>query len=387
MSTAKEIREQLAKQKRVQAVLERSQKNAYKERHMEKKGVSVLGGYATPQKSYKEEQKELAFRKMGLTATEHNENDADQYDKNAVNFAHAIPSNSKVIVTRMNHLIEIQHMKTMNFKQTIQMLPRNEDTGFREYEVISTGEVFNMNESENRSESKNSLQKTFKKLRYLINNNFTGGGNELHVTLTFRDNITDTKDVYMIFEKFMKRLKYSRKKLNQKVEYINVIEPHASGKWHCHLLLSFTQKEGDIYVPLEKDIYISNDEMAKIWGQGFVTIKKLKHVDNIGAYLSAYLADVDVTGTGYEGENVVTRKVDGKEKKFLKGGRLHFYESGANIYRSSSGIKEPLRENMKYADIKKEVGQLQPHFSKRINIEQENYENQITYLQYNLKRK
>lgn len=340
-----------------------------------------------PKMSARRKTKELAFRKMGLTATEFNENDKDQYHKNPINFSHMIPSNAKVIVTRMNHLIEIQHMKTMNFKQTIQMLPRNEDTGFREYEVISTGEVFNMNESENRSESKNSLQKTFKRLRYLINNNFTGGGNEIHVTLTFRENITNTDDVYTIFEKFMKRLKYSRKKLNQKVEYINVIEPHASGKWHCHLLLSFTQKEGNEYVPLEKDIYIPNEEMAKIWGQGFVTIKKLKNVDNVGAYLSAYLADVEVTGTSLEGENVVLRKVDGVEKKFLKGGRLHFYDSGANIYRTSRGIKEPERETMKYKDIKKEVGLLPPHFSKKIAIEQENYKNEITYLQYNLKRK
>lgn len=330
---------------------------------------------------------ELAGRKLGLNSDGHYESATVDFSKNKVNFEHAIPSNSKVIVTRMNHLVEIQHMKTMNFKQTIKMLPRNEDTGFREYEVVRTGEIHNMQESENRSENKNSLGQTFKKLRYLINNNFTGGGNELHITLTFRENVTDSKELYKIFDKFIKRMKYRCKKINQKLEYINVIEPHASGRWHCHVLMSFTELIDGEYVPLLKDVYIPPKELEDIWGQGFVTIKKLKNVDNIGAYLSAYLADVDVTGEDITGENVVTKNVDGVEKKFLKGGRLHFYDSGTNLYRSSKGIIAPEREHMKYKDIKKEVGHQEPHFSQRINIESEDYKNEITYLQYNLKRK
>lgn len=302
------------------------------------------------------------------------------YSKNKTNFEHAIPSNSKVIVTRMNHLVEIQYMKQMNFKQTIKMLPRNEDTGFREYEVISTGEVFNMQESENRSENLNSMGQTFKKLRYLINNNFIGGDNELHVTLTYRhidgQPMTDSKKLYKDFEKFRKKLSYKFKG-TAKVEYINVVEPQASGAWHCHCLLRF---DG-----IDK-IYIPNEELEKMWSHGFTKIKALSKVDNIGAYLSAYLSDVEVTDTDLVGENVVIREVDGESKKFLKGGRLHFYDSGMNLYRSSRGIKEPVRENLKFKDIKKIVGSAKPHYSHRIDIEKDDYKNQITYLQYNLKR-
>lgn len=337
-------------------------------------------------KQARKEKREIDSRLGGLLATETNENDKDEYQKNPVNFSHMIPSNAKVIVTRMKHLIEIQHMKTMNFKQTIQMLPRNEDTGFREYEVISSGEVFTMNESANRSESQNSLKKTFKKLRYLINNNFTGEGNELHIILTYGKHVTDRLELMKDFENFMKRLRYNRKKVNQKLEYINVVEPQASGRWHCHVLLSFTELQGESYVMPEKPVYIPNAVIEKLWSHGFTKTKKIQNVDNIGAYLSAYLADIDVTGEDITGDKVVTKMVDGVEKKFIKGGRLHFYDSGVNLYRKSSGIKEPERETMKYKDIKKEVGLRPPHFSSKIFIEQEQYKNEITYLQYNQKR-
>lgn len=323
---------------------------------------------------------EEALRRAKIELDDGFEDTKVDYSKNKVNFEHGVPSNSKVIVTQMNHLIEIQYMKQMNHKQTIKMLPRNEETGFREYEVIATGEIHNMNESEKRSENLNSLGQTFKKLRYLINNNFVGGKNELHVTLTYAlvdgQPMRDSIKLYKDFEKFKKRLSYKYKD-KAKIEYINVVEPQGSGAWHCHCLLRFDGLE---------NVYLKNDELAEMWGHGFVTIKGLSKVDNIGAYLSAYLSDIDVTDTDITGEGVVTREVDGKTKKFLKGGRLHFYDSGMNLYRASRGMKKPVRETMKYKDIKKIVGSTKPHYSQRIDIEKDDYKNQITYIQYNLKR-
>lgn len=280
-----------------------------------------------------------------------------------------------VTVTRMNHIIEVQYMQRMNRNARIKKLDKDR------YLNINTGEVKDIKHIENRSESFNSLRQSFKKLRYLINNNFTGKGNELHVTLTYAENMTDTVRLYRDNDKFMKRLRYKYKNISS-IDYLNVIEPQERGAWHNHLLLRFND--------LDK-IYIPNDEMAKIWGHGFVTIRSLKEVDNIGAYLSAYLTDIELTednikklaGTDYR---VITKQVDGQEKRFVKGGRLHLYPPGINLYRKSAGIKFPVRERMLYGDTKKVVGPVKPYYEKTYSIENENFDNIIHYKQYNLKR-
>lgn len=297
-----------------------------------------------------------------------------------------IASDELVTVTSMNHIIEVQYMQRMNRKAHIKKLGKDR------YLNLGTGEIKEFKHIENRSQSFNSLRQTFKKLRYLINNNFTGKGNELHVTLTYAENMTDTDRLYRDFDKFMKRLRYSFRN-ETTIDYLNVIEPQGRGAWHCHLLLRFNDLE-EIYIPNKFDDVTGKPVDAplyKLWGHGFVTIKGLKDVDNIGAYLSAYLADIELTegniakflGTDYE---IVTKQVDGKEKRFVKGGRLCMYPPGVNLYRKSAGIRFPERERMKYRDMKKIVGFAKPHYEKTYNIENEEFDNIIHYEQYNLKR-
>lgn len=279
-----------------------------------------------------------------------------------------------VKVTRMNHIIEVQHMEKVNRKANIKKLDADR------YLDIGTGEIKEFEHSVNRQENQNSLRQTFKKLRYLINNNFTGKGNELHIILTYKRNETDSKALYKDFEHFMKRLR--RKCKNTTIDYISVVEPQERGAWHCHVLMRFND--------LEK-IYIKNKDLREFWGQGFVTIKSLKDVDNIGAYLSAYLADVELTEDNVgkmltKGAEVTTKLVEGKEKRFIKGGRLHMYPPGMNLYRKSKGIVEPERVEMAYGKVKKEVGAATPHFQKSITIQDGEFENTIQYVQYNTKR-
>ena len=277
-----------------------------------------------------------------------------------------IPDGDLVTVTKMNHIVEVQHMQKMNRKAHIKKLDKDR------YIDLGSGEIKEFNHIENRSESFNSLRQTFKKLRYLINNNFTGAGNELHVILTYAENMTDIKRLYKDFEKFMKRLRYKYKDISS-IDYISVVEPQGRGAWHCHLLLRFND--------IDK-VYIENSMLAELWGHGFVTIRSLKDVDNIGAYLSAYLTDVELTeeniislvDTDYV---IVVKEVNGQEKNIVKGGRLHLYPSGMNLFRKSKGIVYPERQRMKYKEIKKIVGSAEPTYQKSITI---NYE------QYNLKR-
>ena len=247
-----------------------------------------------------------------------------------------------VTLTTMNHVLEVQHMKKKNRKQTILKLDSDS------YVDLSTGEIKDFNKTINRQQNYNSLRKTFKKLRYLINNNFVGSENELHITLTYKENMTDTKRLYSDFEKFIKRLKYKFKSLST-LDYISVVEPQGRGAWHCHCLIRFNE--------LDK-AYIKSSELQGIWGQGFVKIKSLKNIDNIGAYLSAYLTDIEysedkVMVAVKEQLDIVEKDVEGQSKTIIKGGRLHMYPTGLNIFRKSKGIEYPVREEMLFSDVKK----------------------------------
>lgn len=294
-----------------------------------------------------------------------------------------IAPNEVVKVTKMNHIIELQHMEKVNRQNNIKKLDKDR------YVEISTGEIKEFEHSENRLQNHNSLRQTFKKLRYLINNNFIGLGNELHLTLTYKANMTDSKQLYKDFKNFIERLR-TKYKNTSSIDYLCVVEPQGRGAWHCHVLARFNDVA---------KIYIKNSDLRSLWGLGFVTIKSLKDVDNIGAYLSAYLADIELDMSKFEsGEyditaflgkelEVATKVVDGVEKKFIKGGRLHMYPPGMNLYRKSKGIVPPVREEMKFKDIKKIVGSAKPHYQKSYHIQNEDFENTITFIQYNKNRK
>lgn len=287
-----------------------------------------------------------------------------------------ISDDKMVQVVRMNHLLEVQYVKNRNKKMPIQRLDK--DT----YLHLATGEIKDINHISNRSELNESLRRTFKELRYYINNNFVGDSNELFVTLTYAENMTDNQRLLKDFESFFKAMKRKYKNITT-IDYINVVEPQERGAWHCHVLFRFNE--------LDK-VFISNEDMRKLWKHGFVTVRSMENVDNIGAYLSAYLADIELTpetvGGLKIGDEVSTKIVDGVEKKFIKGGRLHMYPPGMRIYRKSSGIVKPDKKMMKHINVKKVVGNVTPHYSQTIIITEDDKKhlNTIIYNQYNLKR-
>jgi len=286
-----------------------------------------------------------------------------------------IPGHDLVRVTKMNHIVEVQHMEKRSNGSSIRRIDKDR------YVDIRTGEIRDFqSSSEKRSDNYNSLRKTFKNLGYLINSNFKGGGNELHITLTYKENMTDTKRLYEDFKKFIMRFRYSFKSYGS-IDYLTVIEPQERGAWHHHLLVRFND--------VQDKIYLDNKAVSEIWGHGFIKIRTMEGNDNIGVYLSAYLSDAELTDSveiHSAGQEIVTKVVDGVEKKFVKGGRLHRYPNGMNLYRTSRGIKKPDRVDMPYSDIKKVVGSAKPHYTKSIKIETEDFNNVITYEQYNMKR-
>lgn len=257
------------------------------------------------------------------------------------------------------------------------------------YLELATGEVREFKHAERRTDNLTSVAQSLKCLREYINTNVTDPRKALFITLTYAANMQDTKTLYNDFRKFNMRLSYHlRKKHLPPYEYIVAIEPQARGSLHAHLLLIFQTKAP----------FIPNKELADIWGHGFVKIKALKNVDNVGAYLSAYLGDMELNetlsspDTGCKGFKIIENiGEDGKKrsKAVVKGARLKLYPKGFRLFRKSRGIQPPIVKECTNAEAMQEIGNAGLTYEKTIRITNDNGDvyNIINYRHYNKNRR
>lgn len=294
-----------------------------------------------------------------------------------------------VKVTSMGNVIELQYMSKRNTRQTIQMLP-----GGEQYVICDTGEVKDVVHHETRKDNKKGLYKTFARARALINTNVTDVSKVRWCTLTYAENMTDPKQLYKDFEKFNKRFAYyCKSKGYGKPEYIVMMEPQGRGAWHAHLL----------YIWQEKAPFIPNEDFRELWGHGFVKIKKLQDVDNVGAYLTAYLGDMEITEVLQSNPHILlqnhsltvkevdTLDDDGKSvrKQIIKGARLDMYPAGFKMIRHSKGVKEPIEELVTQEEARKKVLGATKTFESAIKLTdiEHDFETVIIKSQYNRIRK
>lgn len=239
-----------------------------------------------------------------------------------------MPFLEEVKVTEMGNIIEIQAIENRNHRSVIQRLDR--DT----YLDKRTGEVKEVSHITSRVQDTKSLSCSMKKLRSIINTNITDTSHVRWVTLTYAENMTDTKRLYDDFRKFNQRFQYYLTKHGyDKARYICSIEPQGRGAWHAHCL----------YIWQKKAPFIPNSELERIWGHGFTKITALDNVDNVGLYLTAYLTDVSLD-EAVETDIPVRDNAKSKiknGKKYIKGARLSLYPANCRLYRTSRGIKKP----------------------------------------------
>lgn len=197
---------------------------------------------------------------------------------------------------------------------------------------ITDGEVHEVRRKDEPMRNRRSLKRIFKDLRQKIAHNFSGGLNELFVTLTYRgeEQTNDPQKVHNDFKCFWQRLQRAYAK--EQLSYISIVEPHGSGNFHIHLLLLARGVE---------HLYIPYDHMQSIWSHGNVKVERLEDVDHMGAYFIAYFSNLELDPdevAKYESEGDV-QEINGK--KFIKGKRLDFYPDGMQIARSSRDIQRP----------------------------------------------
>lgn len=238
------------------------------------------------------------------------------------------------------------------------------------YYDVRTGEVKKYKHTTNRKQNKDSIKRTMRNLRDLINTNILNNDNKhknvLWITLTYRENMTDTKRLYKDFKNFNNRFKkYLLDNNCPLYEYITTAEPQKRGAWHLHIIFIFPKKAP----------YIKKQLLEDLWGFGYVSINILKDVDNVGVYLTAYLSNLDVSDMVNDKSN----------KAIIKGARLSMYPTGFRIYRCSKGIMHPVKYKTTEEQIQSQLKNDILTFERTIQIKNESggIINRINYRHYN----
>ena len=251
--------------------------------------------------------------------------------------------------------------------------------------VCQTGEVKEFDHNKLRIDDTKSLRRTFKEAQRIINKNITDPARCRFITLTYAENMQNRKKLYNDFGNFWKR------KINPiypNCEYILAVEPQRRGAWHIHLILIFPDKAP----------FIPNEELAKMWGYGFVSVRALDSVTNVGAYLTAYLTNIPLDE--YENALSIPQSCiadveclddDGKliPKKVVKGARLRLYPRDMHVFRYSKGIirPDPYYTTAERAEQLVADCALCWETTRIITDTESGYTNTINYRQFNRNRK
>jgi len=226
--------------------------------------------------------------------------------------------------------------KHKNFKDFYYRFDKN---NFLEFKKIVR------NKTKTKAENVKKLKKQMIKHQQIINCNFNDFTKML--TLTYEKQTKDFKQIYKDFSLFIKRLKNYLSKQKIKFEYTRGIEPHETGFFHIHC-----------YLYLNKNKYLDNYIIERLWGLGFTSVIKAK-IENGGAYLTSYLTDLPTESH--------TRLETAKEKKKRKGARLHLYPNNLKMLTHSRGVKKPIVFTDYHILNKKELKHLGFNFSKKQN--------------------
>jgi hypothetical protein len=239
------------------------------------------------------------------------------------------------------NIVEVKSYLNLNDKMPIKMIDKDH------YINLKTGEILDCIRAKNRSEN-NGLKESKDKMMSIVNENFTGGLDQALVTLTYRENMQDAKKLYNDVRYFIAKIE---RICNCTLAYMAVMEPQERGAWHAHIL--WRRKDGAKF-------FVNQKIMMDAWGHGGVNVKRLKSVDNVGAYLAGYLN---------------------------KAIRSHWYPPGFNFYRCTQDLRRPKWEKLSIDDYSKN-GAGTPVFEKTCLVEDDSGVLQVVrYEQYNTIRK
>ena len=218
----------------------------------------------------------------------------------------------------------------------------NQKNGLNKIEKISKDKYYDQKTNTTKSyklnddKSPESIKKSMKNLKRKLKNNFAGNGNELFVTLTTENIITDVDEMKYYFKQFWDKLK----SLYEGLEYAYIIEQHSKRDgWHFHVLLKNMNN---------KKLYIPNSTIEALWDKGYTKTSKITsspRYNNIDE--SAYLDSIGKGAFSTE-ETFGINKVISYMTKTCTKNKL---PKGTRCYDTSRGLKSPKIERMVYSEI------------------------------------
>lgn len=119
------------------------------------------------------------------------------------------------------------------------------------------------------------------------------------ITYTFKENVQDVSVANPIFTNYIKRLNYKCFGTKKSVaKYVVVPEFQKRGAVHYHAIF--------FNLPLidRRNEYLTN-EFQTLWGQGFIKIKPMKNIPNVGLYMTKYMT-----------KDATDRRLVGRKKYF-----------------------------------------------------------------------
>lgn len=279
--------------------------------------------------------------------------------------------NDIVTVKTSGNITEIKHSQTKSKGGTTRKVSKTE------YIDTRTGELKLFNPQSKRTDDLISIYRTIANGRDIIRANCTKPECCLFITLTYAKNMTDNKKLVNDYKNFLKRLPKNIKPQ----KWISAVEPQRRGAWHIHALFVYENKAP----------FVENSIIAGAWKQGFVQVKSVDNCDDVGAYLCAYLTDIEISNDSAEnnqGIKVVTDE-KGLSKRIKKGGRLYMYPAGMHIFRWSQNCVKPYTQKMRSREANALVHNQALVYEKTSVIEDEetNFKNIINTRVYNKARK
>lgn len=172
--------------------------------------------------------------------------------------------------------------------------------------LYSEKDVRFMERHSSRSDNMRSVRESCERFKWLVRANERRV--RLFVTLTYAENMRDTRKLYEDFRRFWAKVLRAFPGVSG---YLAAAEPQKRGAWHLHVLL----------LSNSPSLYIPNRQLNKKWGHGFTKVQRVRSIRDVGQYLTSYLSNIK----------------DGKGTK--KGARLSLYPLGFRFARWSRNVR------------------------------------------------
>lgn len=157
------------------------------------------------------------------------------------------------------------------------------------------------------------VKRKVRKYEEIVMYNFQGGKNELFITLTCRDKITDLKVIKDRYKEFLENIQKDYNNL----ECIALFETTSNSYWHIHLFLKYVDTSKVLTIPHQ-------DLLNKYWCYGYVhIIRNFNTFKNLG------------------------HSKDSRQEKLE---RLTNFPKGCRMYSKTKGIKTPPKEKKQFKD-------------------------------------